>query len=274
MPGVQPIHLGVCEAAAELLPGSPEWELLASEVRAARPDVFLLNEMPFGRWVALAPTPDREALIACQRLHDEGMAHLGELGCPAVLGSRPAFEDGRSVNEGFLWQPGAPTVVVHTKQFFPNEEGYFEERWFDRGVRCFGVAETQGLRIGFLICTDVMFNEWARHYGRIGAEVIVVPRATPTPSLSRWEAAVRMAAIVSGCYVASSNRAGADTTGQAFGGRGWVVDPFGELVAETTTDTPVVSAVVNPELVVRAKREYPCYVADRPHDGPARRAGA
>jgi N-carbamoylputrescine amidase len=271
MAGLPPIHLAVCEVAAELLPGSPEWELLASEVRAARPDVFLLNEMPFGRWVASAPAPDREALVESQRLHEEGMARLGELGCHTVLGSRPAFEDGRCVNEAFVWQPDSPTVVVHTKQFFPNEEGYYEERWFDRGVRSFRVADTRGLRIGFLICTDVMFNEWARHYGRIGADVIAVPRTTPVPSLSRWETAVRMAAIVSGCYVASSNRAGVDTAGQVFGGRGWIVDPFGELVAETTTDAPVVAAVVDPEYVVRAKREYPCYVAERPHEPPGRR---
>lgn len=71
-----------------------------------------------------------------------------------------------------------------------------------------------------------------------------------------------MAAIVSGCYVVSSNRAGTDRKGQEFGGCGWIFDPSGDLIAGTTTDHPVVSAEIDSGRVEAAQREYPCYVGE------------
>jgi N-carbamoylputrescine amidase len=108
-----------------------------------------------------------------------------------------------------------------------------------------------------------MFNEWARHYGREGADLIVVPRATPVATLHRWQAAIQMAAVVSGCYVASSNRAG-EEEGVTFGGQGWIVDPSGVVIAETSADEPVVACDIYRSVAAHAKREYPCYVDDTP----------
>jgi N-carbamoylputrescine amidase len=106
-----------------------------------------------------------------------------------------------------------------------------------------------------------MFNELARRYGRSGAQVILVPRATGE-SLERWLVATRLAAIVSGCYVCSSNRAGSDSRGQKFGGGGWIVDPKGELVARTSSYHPVASCEIDLNIVNAAQKEYPCYVKE------------
>ena len=107
-----------------------------------------------------------------------------------------------------------------------------------------------------------MFNEHARGYGRRGAQVLLVPRAVGHASLGRWRVAMRMAAIVSGCYVLTSNRNGVDAKGQRFGGAGWIVDPGGEIVAQTSEATPVVFHEIDTDLVARAQRDYPCYVRD------------
>ena len=50
-----------------------------------------------------------------------------------------------------------------------------------------------------MICSELMFNEWARLYGRQEARIIAVPRATFT--IDRWLVASGMAAIVSGAFV-------------------------------------------------------------------------
>jgi N-carbamoylputrescine amidase len=109
-----------------------------------------------------------------------------------------------------------------------------------------------------------MFLEWARYYGRQGADLILVPRATPLASLERWKTVITAAAIVSGCYVASSNRNGTPESGIAFGGRGWIFDPWGNLLSETTSENPVVTAEIDLAKVQEAKREYPRYVEDLP----------
>ncbi len=258
------MRLAVCEAPAKLMPGDDAWQRLVRRTNDLGPDLFLLNEMPFGRWVSAEPEPSRELLLVSHRLHEEGLEHVSDLRVGTVLGTRAVFEGERSVNQAFVWSANAGVMPVHTKQFFPDEAGYYEARWFERGELRFRVGDANGLKVGFLICTDVMFNEWARHYGRSGAHLIAVPRATPQGSVERWKTMMRAAAIVSGCYVASSNRTGVDDCGQEFAGRGWIVDPSGEVIAETSAENPVVAADVDRSVVEEAKRDYPCYVEDLP----------
>ena len=256
------LKVGVCEAPPELLPGSADWGNLCRTAAREAPDLFLLNEMPFGKWIAAGPTFNKGAWKQACAIHDEALSSLGELGAPVVLGSRPREIDGKRVNEAFVWTQADGAVGIHTKQYFPDEEGYYEARWFEAGERHFRVAPAGKLRGGFLICTELMFNERAREYGRGGAQAIWVPRATAKASVPRWKVALRMAAIVSGCYVLSSNRAGTDSRGQLFGGAGMVVTADGELAVQTTEGTPVAFYEIDTQAVARAQRDYPCYVKE------------
>ncbi|MFQ5704953.1 MAG: carbon-nitrogen hydrolase family protein [Gemmatimonadales bacterium] len=256
------MRIAVCEASPRMVAGDERWKHLVRRVKAERPDIFLMNEMPVGKWVAASPTCDAGELQALHRQHDDAMDRLTEFGISAVLGTRATSEDDKSVNEAFIRTSNGDVHCVHTKQFFPNEAGFYEARWFERGNMRFGTGTVGDLRIGFLICTDVMFNEWARHYGRKGVHLIAVPRATPPGSEHRWRSMMAAAAIVSGCYVASSNRGGIAEDGQEFAGRGWIFGPTGELLAETTSEVPVVSAELDVASVERAQSEYPCYVED------------
>ncbi len=257
------LRLAVCEAPAELVPGDRGWQALVRRVRRIQPDVFLLNEMPFGRWIAAHPQRDLRVLTASQRVHAEGMERLGEFEVPVVIGSRAAMHDGKSANEGFVWEVGKGIRIAHTKQFFPDEPDYYEARWFEPAEPKFRVVDASGLKIGLLICTDVMFNEWARHYGLAGAHLIAVPRATERGTVARWKIAMQMAAVASGCYVASSNRAGRDSHGQVFGGRGWMVDPGGQVIGETAARRPVVAATLDLTWPPKAQQQYPRDVARR-----------
>ena len=256
------MKVGVCEMTPDLVAGSSEWDTLRRALDSEKPDLFVLNEMPFGEWVAGAPAFDADVWKRACDAHEEGVRRLEELGCPVVASSRARELDGRRVNEAFLWTESGGASGVHTKQFFPDEEGYYEARWFEAGERHFNVATAGEARVGFLLCTEVMFNEHARHYGRSGAEVILAPRAVGKSSLPRWLVAMRMAAIVSGCYLLTSNRGGVDSKGQRFGGCGWVVDSGGELVAQTSEATPIVFHDIDTDFIARAQNQYPCYVKE------------
>jgi N-carbamoylputrescine amidase len=258
------MRLAVCEAPAEMVYGDQGWQRLAGYSTDLSPDALLLNEMPFGGWLSADPEPVPDKLVASHALHDGGLAHLSELGARIVLGSRPTFERERSVNAGFVWTADSGIKAIHTKQFFPDEAGYYEARWFERGDLRFQLANFGGIKVGFLICTDVMFPEWARYYGRRGAHVIAVPRATPEPSLNRWKTVMAACAVISGCYVASSNRFGMNDSGQEFGGKGWIFGPSGRVRAETSKNSPVVEVEIDLNLVSQAKAGYPSYVNDLP----------
>ena len=65
-------------------------------------------------------------LAVCEAAADLGPAGEGwvRLNATAVLGSRPIEIDGRSVNQGFVWTRDIGISGYHTKQFFPNEDGF------------------------------------------------------------------------------------------------------------------------------------------------------
>jgi N-carbamoylputrescine amidase len=108
---------------------------------------------------------------------------------------------------------------------------------------------------------EVMFSEHARQDGRDRADVVVVPRAMPPAAAHFFDVALQMAAVVSGCYVASSNRGGVGVDGVEYEARGCVVDPFGRTVAESSPASPVVFFEVDPALAAWKRTIYPCDVA-------------
>jgi N-carbamoylputrescine amidase len=107
-----------------------------------------------------------------------------------------------------------------------------------------------------------MFNEQARAYGRANVDLIAVPRAAGT-SHERWMVAGAMAAIVSGSYVVSANRAGSSRGSPNFGGLGFAFSPTGELISQTSSADPVMTFELDLAVSRKQKASYPCYVRDR-----------
>jgi N-carbamoylputrescine amidase len=254
------LKLTVCQLPTNLSPEDPVWADFGRRLEEAQADLAVLNEMPFGRWLAGERYYDSHLAKASVKAHEAALPVLRALPT-AVLSSRPILGKEKLCNEAFLLADGVYTPIHH-KHYFPEEDGFYEETWFAPERPGFDVAEYRGLRIGVLLCTELMFTEWARHYRRQGAHVIVCPRASGA-SMRHWNAAARMAAIISGCYVLSSNRVSHGTgSKQHFGGRGFAYSPNGELLHETSGPTPVFSVNIDMRLIAEAQRNYPCNVRE------------
>jgi N-carbamoylputrescine amidase len=262
------VKLSVCQLPDGVSIEHPAWADLLRRIERDRPDVAVLNEMPFGAWIASRDTFVPDLAAASVRDHERAIPYLQKMST-AVLSSRPIAGPQKLSNEAFLIADDGYRAIHH-KHFFPQEPGFFEDAWFAPQRPGFDVVEHRGLRIGVLLCTELMFNEWARHYRRQGAHVIAVPRASGASR--NWDTAAAMAAIVSGCYVVSSNRAPrVGDSNSNFGGRGFVYSPAGELLAETSTATPLVTVEIDLARVAEAQRAYPCYVRELPQQEPPAR---
>ena len=260
------MNIAICQLPDGLAHDSLAWTRFVRRIERAQPDIVLLNEMPFGPWTSRHAHFDEYLAAESIGAHTQAMMALREL--PAtVIGSRPVRSHDRLANEGFVLADGKYRPVHH-KQYFPQEAGFYESTWFAAGHAGFETFDVGGVRFGMLLCTELIFNEWARHYRRRGAHVIVVPRASGT-TLDTWHTAARMAAIVSGCYVLSSNRVSVRLdVGPLFGGAGFAYSPTGELLQETTDGLPLAVVPIDVELVRHAQRRYPCYVREL-NDEPA-----
>ncbi len=254
------MRVGFVEWPEGLQPFGPEWTRLAEQVTGARLELLITNELPFGRWIAADPIFDHETAQDSIAAHEAGLAALTALSVQAVLSSRPVWAGDRLANEAFVIEHGA-SRAIHRKRYFPAEPGWFEASWYVPGNNAFEAADVADLRVGVLLCTDAMFNEHARGYGRQGATLIAIPRASGT-SMEMWQAAGKMAAIVSGAYVISSNRVGLSLNGPAFGGGGFAYYPDGSLLATTTPADMLVVAEIEPSVANRQRASYPCYVAE------------
>lgn len=255
----------VCELPDNVGEYATAWQALRTHVTEKQSDLVLLPEMPAHPWFADLPEFDHAVWRQAIHDHDELIADLAALPSAMVLGSRPTVEGDRRLNQGFYWTTIEGYRRVHEKYYLPDFEGFYELRWFHRKERDFTPVTVSGITLGFLICTDVMFNEWARHYGRQGAHLIAVPRATLAgPALDRWLVVMRMAAIVSGSFVLSSNRVGqGGRSGKiTFGGSGWIISPNGDVLASTSRNEPFATLDIDLAIAESAKMLYPRNVSE------------
>lgn len=240
---------------------SSNWQKIKNKINESEIEILILNEMPFGSWRPVTHDFNIEAAETWVDEHENCLNELKKLNVSAVVSSRPIMTDNKLINEAFSIENGE-YKTLHHKHFFPSEEGWYEESWFRSKLNGFQVHSITGINIGILLCTELMYNEHARQYGRDNADLIAVPRASGLNKVN-WNAACAMASVVSGAYVVSSNRVGsANLTTPNFGGGGLAYAPGGEKIGQTGIDCNLMTFELNPEISRKAKAEYPCYLRD------------
>lgn len=253
----------VCELRNDLDTLKQDWQSLVAHVQSEGSELVLLPEMPFHPWLAQTRQVDPVLWKASVAAHDQWLHRLGELSPATVVSSRPVIRQGRRFNEGFIWDAGSGYGAIHTKYYLPDEDGFWEASWYERGECEFSVGQRGKARIGFLICTELWFNVHAREYAKQGIHLLVCPRATPAGTVEKWIAGGRTAAVVSGAFCLSSNFGGVGPEGVRWGGNGWVIDPEeGEVLGVTSPEQPFLTVDVDLGIAEKAKHTYPRYVPD------------
>ena len=254
----------VCE-----LPNDPErletaWRDLVEHVQAEESDFVLLPEMPFSPWLSAEPERDAGQWQEAVEMHEQWIRRIPELGAPSVALTVPILDGGRAFNEAVLWRRSDSSMQpCHRKVYLPEEGGFWEARWYERGDGRFDAHDIPGARVGFMICTEMWFTKHAREYGKDGVQLVLTPRATLAPSVDKWIAGGRAAAVVSGAYSLSSNFSGVAGDLGDWGGAGWIVEPEeGEILGVTSAQDPFLTLDIDLGVADTAKSTYPRYVVD------------
>lgn len=255
------MRVTVCQLSDAQDAFARDWEQLVAHVKAESSQLVLLPEMPFCAWFAVRRQFDPALWEQAVATHDVWLPRLMELAPAVVLGSRPVNEAGQRFNQGFMWDQTAGYRAAHLKYYLPNEDGFWEASWYQRGDGRFIPLGCGTSRIGFQICTDLWFMDRARAFGKDGVHLIVNPRATARSTLDKWLTGGRAAAVVSGAFCLSSNRI-SDEAPVTFGGQGWIVGPDGEVLGLTSRDRPFITIEIDLTEAERAKSTYPRYVPE------------
>ena len=214
------MRITICELPDETARREAAWADLVRCLRATPTDVVVLPEMPFCEWEMFRKRQvDPAAWRAAIAAHDEMMMRLGELEARVVLASRPVESSGKRLNQAFAWTREGGYRAARAKYYLP----------------------------------ELLFTQAAWEIGHRGGQLIAAPRATG--GHQRWPMAACLAAIMAGCFVASTNRRSYDN--DAFAGRSWLVSPEGEILLETSAASPFLTADIDLTAADRAKQTYP-----------------
>jgi len=235
------------------------WSRLVAHTRARSTELVLLPEMAFSPWFPAVRNYEAATWHRAVDAHDRWLARLVDLAPATVLGTRPVTRDKARFNEAFVWRADQGYRAAHLKSFLPDEEAFWEASWYDAGDKQFAAFQAGPARLGFQICTEIWSMEHARLYGKAGVHLIACPRGTPHATLDKWLVGGRAAAVVSGTFVISSNRATAPGTVPSLGGQGFIVGPESNVLARTSPEEPFATVDIDLGEAERAKRTYPRY---------------
>ncbi len=132
------------------------------------------------------------------------------------------------------WDGQALHLVHNYRKFFLPTYGVFDEERFHAAGTDLGLVNTRFGKIGILICEDVWHSILGTLLAVNGAELIVVPSASPMRGIAeavpgnvqRYERMVRSLAEEHGVYAAATMLIGFEG-GKGFSGGSMVFDPFG-----------------------------------------------
>src|SRR5579862_9430535 len=167
-------------------------------------------------------------------------------------------------------------TALYRKMHIPDDPLYFEKFYFTPGDLGFKRIDTEFGKLGVLVCWDQWFPEAARITALAGADVLFYPTAIgwhPSEKAQlgaaqrdAWRTIQRSHAIANGVYVAAVNRVGYEgppEQGLEFWGSSFIADPFGQVIAEASTDAEeILVAECDPRRIEEVRRGWP-FLRDR-----------
>jgi len=253
----------VCQLNNESSQFEKDWEELVMHCNSTKSDLVLLPEMPFYPWIANQTSIDESKKNDAIKAHENWIKKFDEFEDIVVAYSKPEYKQEKFFNTAYVWSKKTGHIKGHTKHFFPEEEGFYERTWFDREPKKFELVEINGLKIGFLLCTEIWFTQYTRKYGLEGMDFLLCPRATGKSSTDQWIRCGQTSSVIGGAYCLSSNRSGIGEDNFNWGGTGWICQPMdGALLGVTSNESPFLTIDIDSAKSKQAKNDYPIYVKE------------
>jgi deaminated glutathione amidase len=222
-------------------------------------------------------TPEMTNILAAKREHlfgaivaeeaDPSLATLRELarqlGIYIHIGSLAvSLSPERAANRSFLVDRKGNIAARYDKIHMfdvdlANGESYRESRNYRPGEQAV-LADLPWGRLGLTICYDLRFPALYRALAEAGATMLAIPSAfTKQTGEAHWHVLIRSRAIENGCFVFAAAQGGKHENGRDTYGHSLIVDPWGRIIAEGSTDPGVVMAEIDPAEIANARARIP-----------------
>ena len=227
------LHIALAQLSQRVgdLAGNAE-AMLEWRRRAGDADLILYPELQLTGYppedLVLKPEFVRRTMEAAERLVDATAD-----GGPAMLFGTIVAEDGVNYN-AMLLAEGGKVIGRTLKRELPNYGVFDEKRVFQPGPLP-DPLPFKGVRLGVPICEDIWLESVCAHLAGKGAELLLVPNASPyeTDKDDQRQQLVRDRVVITALPMAYLNRVGGQDE-LAFDGSSFVVNDDGEIAVQMT----------------------------------------
>ncbi len=241
-------------------PDRLERALVSARDRGA--DLALLPELPLNRWAPAEREARDEDAEAPGGPRHQAQARAARAAGIALVGGAIVRdpESGRRYNTALVFDSRGTLVTTYRKLHLPEEDGFWETNHYEHGSEPPEVVDCFAVPIGVQICSDSHRPEGSHLLAALGAEAIMVPRATEPGTFDRWRAVLWANARTTAAYVLSVSRAEPGLR-IPLGGPSIAIAPDGRVLVETTDSSAIVT--LDREAAKQARHSYPGYLKVR-----------
>jgi predicted amidohydrolase len=176
-----------------------------------------------------------------------------EFGVTVCAGVVTRAADGRGLNQSVTFAPDRSLVARYSK-IHPFSYGG-ETQHYAPGTEVLTYA-ADGVPVAPFVCYDLRFPEIFRNAAKRGAQLLTVMANWPEPREAHWLALLKARAIENQAFVIGVNRCGRDPK-LAYSGRGQVIDPRGNVLADGGNAEGVFSAELDLASLAAYRKDFP-----------------
>jgi nitrilase len=239
--------------------------LIGQAVAQERPNLIVLPEC-FTYFGGTAETQRRAGELCPGGVGYEMLAGMARRhGVYIHGGSLTEAKGEQRFNTSFVFDRSGSEVASYRKIHMfritaPDGTVYDESKVYTPGTQVV-TYNLDGITVGCAICYDLRFPELFRALVDAGAQIIVLPAAfTLQTGKEHWEPLLRARAIETQCYVVAPGQEGRyEEDGETLYtyGHSLVVDPWGGVIACRPLGEGLVSTVIDPTAIERARTLIP-----------------
>jgi len=177
-----------------------------------------------------------------------------QFGITLIAGVAVRDRDGQARNKALVFSPAGELICFYAKQrpFTPGAE----DQHYAPGGK-YAAFQWSDCTVSPFICYDLRFPELFRAAAaRYRPQVFAVIANFPAKRISHWIQLLRARAIENQAYVIGVNRIGDDPF-YKYGGHSLLVDPLGEIIADTGTGEGFVCGILDLENLAKYRAGLP-----------------
>lgn len=166
------------------------------------------------------------------------------------------YEKGKYYNRQIVFDKTGQIIAKYDKMHLFQAFG--EKDLFDRGKAPIILNLSNNWKAGLLTCYDLRFPEVARFYFMNGCNLLIAPSQWPGIRNEHWRILIKARAIENQSFFLGCNVSAVPENNFLYG-NSMIVDPWGDVVAESGQDDAIINSVLEPEKLNFAYTKLPIH---------------